>query len=61
MVMDCIIVKGLMKKLYFAILSRRKIRNISLGFNVHIILHGYGQQYNTRSKMVNEEIITERL
>ena len=36
------------------ILSRRKIRNISLRFIVHIILHGYGLQYSTR---VNEEII----
>ena len=33
--------KGLMKKLYFIILSRRKIRNISLRF---IILRGYGLQ-----------------
>ena len=38
------------KKLYFVILSRRKIRDISLRFIVHIILHGYGL---TRSKRVN--------
>ena len=50
-------VEGLTKKLYFVILSRRKIRNISLRFIVHIILHGYMLQYNTRSKRVNEEII----
>ena len=40
MVMDCILiqeVKGLTKKLYFVILSRRKICNISLRFIVHII------------------------
>ena len=49
--------KGLMKKLYFVILSRRKICNNSLRFIVHIISHGYGLQYNTRSKRVNEEII----
>ena len=60
MVMDYTIiqeVKDLMKKLYFVILSRRKIRNISLRFIVHIILHGYMLQYNTRSERVNEEII----
>ena len=40
MVMDCILiqeVKGSTKKLYFVILSRRKICNISLRFIVHII------------------------
>ena len=50
-------VKGLMKKLYFVILSRRKTHNISFGFIVHIILHGYGLHYYTRSKRVNKEII----
>ena len=57
MVMDCIITqeeKGLTKKLYFVIRSRR---NISLRFIVHIILHGYVLQYNTRSKRVKEEIV----
>ena len=57
MVMDCIItqeIKGLTKKLYFVIRSRR---NISLRFIVHIILHGYVLQYNTRSKRVKEEIV----
>ena len=39
------------------ILSRRKIRNISLRFIVHINLHGYGLHYYTRSKRFNEEII----
>ena len=34
--------------------------NISLRFIVHIILHGYGLQYNTRSKRVNEEILRSR-
>ena len=33
-----------------------KICNISLRFIVHIILHGYGLQYNT-SKRVKEEIL----
>ena len=49
MVMDSIIiqeVKGLTKRLYFVILSRRKVHNISVGFTVHIILHGYGLHYN---------------
>ena len=52
MVMDCIIIQEV-KKLYFVILSRRKIHNISLRSIVHIILHGYGLQYNTSSKRVN--------
>ena len=63
MVMDYIItqeVKGLMKKLYFVIRSRRKIRNISLRFIVHITLHGYVLQYNTRSKRVKEEIVLRK-
>ena len=41
MVMDCIIIqvlKGLTKKLYFVILSRRKICNNSLRFIVHIVM-----------------------
>ena len=57
--MDCIIiqeVKGLMKKLYFVILSRRKIHNILLRFIFHIILHGYMLQYSTRSKGLMKKV-----
>ena len=59
-VMDSIIiqeVKVLTKKSYFIILSRRKIRNVSLRFIVRIILHSYGLHYNTRTKRVNDEIV----
>ena len=59
MVMDCNIiqeVKGLTKKLYFIVLSRRKICNISLRLIVHLILHGYMLQYNTRSKRITKKL-----
>ena len=58
MAIDCIIIQEVKNKI-FVILSRRKMHNISLRFIVHIILHGYGLQYNTRSKRVNEEIILQ--
>ena len=54
MVMDCIIIQEVKRNF---ILSKRKICNISLRFIIHIILHGYGLHYNTRSKRVNEKII----
>ena len=38
MVMDCIRIKGLTKKSYLVILSRSKIRNISLRFIVFCII-----------------------
>ena len=55
MVIDCIIIQKVFNE-ELVILSRRKIRNISLRFIVHIILHGNGLQYNT-SKRVKEEIM----
>ena len=63
MVMDCILiqeVKGLTKKLYFIILSRRKICNISLRFIVRIIYIVMGCIIIQRSKRVNEEILSRR-
>ena len=46
-------VKGLTKKLYLLILSRRK----TSFYAIFIVYNGYGLHYNTRSKRVNEEIV----
>ena len=57
MVMDCTIIQEVKEEIILRYTVQEKIRNISLRFIVHIILHGYMLQYNTRSERVNEEII----
>ena len=46
MVIDCIIIQEVFNYIYFVLLSRRKIHNISLRFIIKF-LHGYRLQYHT--------------